>query len=237
MKYLADNNFNIIDLDDFLKLKKNNQPIPPRTIILTFDDGFANNYIHAFPIISRYSFKAVISIITNYVNKDRPFPWLKQSLKENGEDKKEYQSELPLTKWQLKTMSDYGITISSHSRNHRNLNKLDKQQVKEEVIESKKDLEEMLGKRVKYFAYPYGSWGDFNNEHKSIIKSAGYQAALSTKVGNNNVQSDVYELRRIPIFNIDGLSNFKRKLNGAYDFSGFFQLISFKIKKIFNQDK
>lgn len=232
MKFLYDNNFNIIDLDDFLEIKKNKQQIPPKMIILTFDDGYANNYINAFPIISKYSFKAVISVITEYIDKNIPFPWINQFLLEDGDDKKLI---LPLSKKQLKTMNDYGISIASHTRSHRSLSRLDKQDVMKEIMESKKNLEDILGKKVKYFTYPYGSWGDYDKEDKRIVKSAGYEAALSTKVGTNNIESDIYELRRIPIYNIDGISNFKRKVNGTYDFTGFFQLISFKLKKIINQ--
>ena len=232
MKFLYDNNFNIIDLDDFLEIKKNKQQIPPKMIILTFDDGYANNYINAFPIISKYSFKAVISVITEYIDKNIPFPWLNKSLLEDEDDKK---LKLPLSKKQLKTMNDYGITIASHTRSHRSFSRLDKRDVMKEIMESKKNLEDILGKKVKYFTYPYGSWGDYDKEDKGIVKSAGYEAALSTKVGTNNIESDIYELRRIPVYNIDGISNFKRKVNGAYDFTGFFQLISFKLKKIINQ--
>lgn len=229
MKFLVDNNFNVIDLDDFLEIKKNKRQIPPKTIILTFDDGYANNYINAFPIISKYSFKAVISVITEYIDKNIPFPWLNQSLLEEEDDKK---LKLPLSMKQLKTMNDHGLSIASHTRSHRSLSRLDKRDVMMEIRESKKNLEDSLGKKVKYFTYPYGSWGDYDKEDKRIVESAGYEAALSTKVGANNIESDIYELRRIPIYNIDGLSKFKRKVNGAYDFTGIFQYISFKLKKI-----
>lgn len=229
MKFLYDNNFNIIDLDDFLEIKKNKRQIPPKTIILTFDDGYANNYINAFPIISKYSFKAVVSVITEYIDKNIPFPWLNQSVLKNGDDK---ILKLPLSIKQLKTMNDYGLSIASHTRSHRPLSRLDKQDVIMEILESKKNLEDILSKEVKYFTYPYGSWGDYDKEDKGIVESAGYEAALSTKVGTNNIKSDIFELRRIPIYNIDGLSKFKRKVNGAYDFTGIFQYISFKLKKI-----
>jgi len=229
MKYLYDKDYKIIDLDDFLEIKQNQQQIPPKTIILTFDDGYANNYINAFPIFSKYSFKAVISVITEHIDKNIPFPWLNQSVLEDGEEKK---LNLPLSKTQLKIMSEYGITIASHTKSHRALSRLEKKDVMKEIIESKKNLEEILSKEVKYFAYPYGSWGDFGLEDKEIVKSAGYKAALSTKVGSNNSKSDLFELKRIPIYNIDRKSIFKRKVNGAYDFTGFLQIIGFKLKKI-----
>ena len=81
-------------------------------------------------------------------------------------------------------------------------------------------------------AYPYGSWGNFTDRDKKIVRSAGYEAALSTKVGRNDLNSDFYELRRIPIFNIDGLSNFKRKVRGAYDFSGWIQFFIYKVRRL-----
>lgn len=228
MKYLKEKNYNVIDLDDFIQWKENGRPIPPKTVILTFDDGFADNYVNAFPIISRYSFRAVLSVITEYVDGATPFPWLIQDPLKNRDRR---QTGLPLSRTQIKAMRQFGMTIASHARSHRNLSGLDKNEVKEEIFGSKKDLENMLGETVKYFTYPYGSWGDFDNEDKKIVESAGYRAALSTKVGRNDMKSDLYELFRIPIYNRDGLSNFKRKLNGAYDFTGFFQYIGYRLKK------
>jgi len=75
MKYLAENDYNVIDLDDFIQLKEKRRLIPPKTVILTFDDGFADNYTLAFPVISKYSLKAVLSVITEYIDRNRPFPW------------------------------------------------------------------------------------------------------------------------------------------------------------------
>jgi peptidoglycan/xylan/chitin deacetylase (PgdA/CDA1 family) len=230
MKYLAENDYNVIDLDDFIQLKEKRRLIPPKTVILTFDDGFADNYTLAFPVISKYSLKAVLSVITEYINRNRPFPWLHGDGIKNQNDREE---GLPLSKKQLKVLSDYGITIASHTRSHRDLGSLSKEEVRKEVSESKRDLEDILGRRIEYFTYPYGTWGNYDEKDKRIIQSAGYKAALSTKVGGNHVKSDFYELRRIPIYNIDGLSNFKRKLNGAYDFTGFLQYFGFKLKKFF----
>lgn len=232
MKFLADNDFMVIDLDDFLKWKETNQRIPPKTVILTFDDGFEDNYTNVFPVLKRHSFKAILSIITEYVGRDAPFPWISQSLSEEKTDKR---TGMPLSKSQLKALSDYGITIASHTRRHISLSRLDKQKVREEIFGSKKDLEEMLNKRVRYLTYPYGSWGDFDDMTKRLVQSAGYEAALSTKVGHNSLKSDFYELRRIPIFDIDGVANFKRKVRGAYDSTVFAQLLGFKLRRLFNR--
>ncbi len=229
MKYLADNSFQVISLDDLLQWKETNHPIPPKCIILSFDDGFEDNYLHAFPVVAKYSFKAVLSVITVFINSQKPFSWIKQSVasKRTGRP-----VGLPLKSQQLKEMSENGITIASHTRSHLSFSRLEKKRVAEEVFLSKKELEEIVGKRVKYLAYPYGSWGNFNDRDKKIVRSAGYEAALSTKVGRNDLNSDFYELNRIPIFNIDGLSNFKRKVRGAYDFSGRIQFFIYKMRKL-----
>lgn len=229
MKFLADHNFNVIDLDDFLAWKQASHRIPPKTVILTFDDGFEDNYYNAFPVLSKYSYKAVLSVITKYIDGDTPFPWIKKYL---SPERAGQLTGLPLKKHQLKAMSDNGITVASHTRHHISFGRLDKKRVSEEVFGSKKELEEILGKRVRYLAYPYGSRGDFDNLDKKIIQSAGYEAALSTKVGSNDLKSDLYELRRIPIFEIDGLSIFRRKVRGAYDFTALFQLLGFRIRKL-----
>lgn len=229
MKYLADNNFKVIDLDDLLIWKDANHPVPAKCIILSFDDGFEDNYHQAFPVLVKYFFKGVISVITGFIDSNKPFPWIKQSVTLKN---KNSLLGRPLNRKQLKEMSQKGITIASHTRAHSAFSHLDKKKVAEEVFISKKELEEIIGKRIRYLAYPYGSWGDFNDRHKKIVRQAGYEAALSTKVGRNNLNSDFYELKRLPIFNIDGLSNFKRKVRGAYDFSGWIQFFAYKVRRL-----
>ncbi len=232
MKFLADHNFKVIDLNDFLAWKQASHPIPPKTVMLTFDDGFEDNYYNAFPVLSKYSYRAVLSVITKYIDGDSPFPWIKKYLSSDGASQ---LTGLPLKKHQLKAMSDGGITVASHTQHHISFDRLDKKRVSEEVLGSKKELEEILGKRIRYLAYPYGSWGNFDNLDKRIVQSADYEAALSTKVGSNDLKSDLYELRRIPIFEIDGLSIFRRKVRGAYDFTALFQWLGFKIRKLIKE--
>jgi len=234
MEFLARHRFNIVDLDTLLDWIRNRQPVPPRTLILTFDDGYEDNFTKAFPILNRHSFRAVFSIITNYIDKDSPFPWIRGRLSEKKGDDSE---GMPLKRWQLLALSHSGMTIASHTCHHNSLSRMDQEKVTEELSESRKELEEILGAKIRYFTFPYGSWGDFNDRDKKLVQSGGYKAALSTKAGHNTLGSDLYELRRIPVFDMDGVSNFKRKVMGVYDVTGVVQRLGFELRRLTKRRK
>lgn len=85
-----------------------------------------------------------------------------------------------------------------------------------------KKIEDMIGKEVKYFAYPYGSKKSFNNKIKEIVKNSGYKKAYTNIMGFNDANSDLYELRRIRIYSNDNMFRFKLKIDGAYNWVDFF---------------
>jgi peptidoglycan/xylan/chitin deacetylase (PgdA/CDA1 family) len=110
---------------------------------------------------------------------------------------------------QLRELADAGVTIGSHSSSHARLTEVTEMQVAAEVRDSKRQLEDLLGKPVRYFAYPYGL---VNQAVRDAVKQAGYHAACSTRAGFNRIGEDPFLLRRIDVFGGDALWQFKQKL-------------------------
>jgi peptidoglycan/xylan/chitin deacetylase (PgdA/CDA1 family) len=101
------------------------------------------------------------------------------------------------------------VTIGSHTSTHARLTELPATQVSRELSDSKRQLEDLLGKPVRYFAYPYGL---FNPAVRDAAERSGYRAACSTRSGFNREGEDLFLLRRIDVFGSDALWHFKQKL-------------------------
>lgn len=177
MKFIKES-YLVISLKDFINhidLKKN---LDSNAVIVTIDDGDKSIYTYAYPILKKYDIPATIFIYTNVTKERRGLSWD-----------------------EIKEMANNGIDFGSHTVSHCNLaKKMDnetydeyKERIRKELVDSKKIIEEKIGKEIKYLAYPYGEYNEFvKNE---AIKS-GYEALLLVKWGKNYVSSSKYYLKR-----------------------------------------
>lgn len=106
----------------------------PQSVILTFDDGFANNYTEVFPLLKKYNVKASINMIADRIS----------------EPKGEYLNEEQILEMEASGL----VQFQSHTCSHRSLDRLTPEEVRFELAESKKKLEALLGRKVSAFAYP-----------------------------------------------------------------------------------
>ncbi|WP_291643702.1 polysaccharide deacetylase family protein [Clostridium sp.] len=155
MKYLKDNGYVTLTLDETYVFFENNKPVPEKSVVLTFDDGYVDNYVDALPILKKFGFKATIFVITGEVDKSKSYMNVEQ----------------------LKEMEASGMDIQSHTVHHDHLAKLSYQKQLETLKESKDFLEKALNKKIKYFAYPYG---EYSKESLKAVKEAGYTMAFTT---------------------------------------------------------
>lgn len=183
VKDLGYTTLTLSELNDYLD---NNMPIPEKSIIITFDDGYTDNYVHAFPILKELDMKATIFMIASQVN-----------------------SGYYMSADQLKEMSDYGIDIGSHTDNHVYLDTLSYDKQLKEMKDSKEKLEAILGKEVISIAYPYGN---YNEDTKKAATAAGYTLAFTTNRGLDRRTSNKVELNRIYVSSNYSLEVFKERL-------------------------
>lgn len=187
LRYLAANGYTVISLNEMLEGFAGKAVLPERPVVLTFDDGYRDNYTTAFPILQKYKMKATVFIITGSVGEAGYLRWE-----------------------QLKAMQQQGIEIGSHTLNHLPLRELDFTAKVSEVTESKKILDKNLDIKVSFLAYPFGSYDRYMPE---IMKQAGYLGACTGKSGTNYANTKYYNLYRINIPNSRyGLLEFKTRL-------------------------
>jgi len=218
MAYLSDSRYNVITLEQFLDYKERGTEPPAKSVIITFDDGYMENYLNAAPILERYNFKATFFMVTDYIDSEQPFQWLEwdERLLEQFEENR--TDWLPLTREMILDMSARGFSFGSHTRSHPDLNQVDEEMALEELKGSKECLEKILAKPVTTFCYPYG---ELNERVKGLVKTAGYRVALAAWGPGSSLKSDFYELGRVGVERCDSFLRFKNKLRGAYDYERY----------------
>lgn len=218
MNYLHDNDFKVINTAELYVMMQTQAEVESRTIVLTFDDGYADSFFNAFSVLKKYGLSATFFLIGSLVGSKNIFPWLRESLFPRGENR-------PLSAEQILEMAKGGMDFGSHSYSHQRLGYLSQEQSLEEIQRSKTHIEELLSREIKSFSYPYGSWNDFDRSHQEMVKKAGYGLAVTTIYGSNNKNSNPYTLRRISIYANDNLNTFAMKVKGHYDWIGRVQKI------------
>jgi len=188
MKYLKDNGYHTITLSDLYKYRTRQKTLPEKSVVLTFDDGYKNNYIDMFPVLKKYNFKATIFVISSFVDKNSKF----------------------LTSKQLVEMDKYGIEIDAHTVKHENLITLSKDKQLQTVTQSKKDIEKILNKKINFFSYPYGG---YNKSAIEVVKKAGYTMAVTTDAGWESKNNNVLILPRVDISSSRYMNSFKSRVS------------------------
>ncbi len=206
LKYLKDSNYETITFKDLLNNKyKERFNKGKKQIILTFDDGYTDNYNYAFPLLKKYGFKCVIYLLSH-------LDYNRWDVEVKSNPEKEFKL---MNLDMLKEMEAYGIEFGGHTKTHPKLATLPIEEAREEILTSKKVLEEKLGHSLISFAYPYGN---LNEEVKEIVKNSGYSFAVATDSGDISFSEDLFQIRRIGIFPTNNFLTFKRKVSGRYNF-------------------
>ena len=221
LKYFYENGFSSMTLEEFV-CAATQKKLPQKTLVITFDDGYRDNYLFAFPVMRLYGFRGTFFLTTDYIGTDDIFPMDKKKNWDYVTDE-----DLPLTWEQVFEMKEHGMEFGSHTCSHRFLDELPEEDVIREVIESKRYLEQKLQSRVASFCYPAGR---FNDRVKEIVRQAGYVAAVVTP-RHAQISEDLYSIKRIGIYSGDSVRRFRFKT------SRFFRVVRdlglvYQLKKI-----
>lgn len=200
MQFLKDKGYHSITLEEAAGLLKSEKPLPPRSVVITFDDGFKNIYTLAYSILEKYGFTATIFLVADFLGKDNDW----------SENKEKLSSPL-LGPEEIASMPS--ISYGSHALNHRHLTRLSESEAREEIGSSRKKLQDLIGREILTFCYPYG---DYNASIARIVQEAGYSCACTTRRGNRHRPDKLFVLKRIPITEIT-LNRFQYRLTSLYD--------------------
>ncbi len=196
MKYLAENGYYTLSSDEFFLYKKDKLKVPKKSVLITFDDGWRDNFIYAYPILKKYNLKATLFIVTN---------WIEHASKKNEKfepmQHKDCKKIAPLQpskvilSWdEIEKMSDV-FDFHSHTHTHRDFY-FEKCSWDEEFEKSKEIIKKRLGFESTHLCWPRGKYD------KNLIqlgKKFGYEIFYTTKRGININDNSLDEIKRIAI--------------------------------------
>lgn len=194
MQALHDQGYTTLHMGELMEILGGERPRPRRPIVVTFDDGFRSVHEHAFPVLRRLGMKAVFFVT--------PDP--------NSENfRKNAPLDAPVTPDEMRSLSAAGVEIQSHAQTHRYLTDLDETEVRWELAESRRVLEEIVGRPVRYLAIPSGA---YNRTIRRLARETGYAAVFGMGKGTVHPGSDPFALRRLVVGRGLGASGLARLL-------------------------
>jgi peptidoglycan/xylan/chitin deacetylase (PgdA/CDA1 family) len=195
LQFLRDEGYTPITAAELDAIELDGKPRPSRPIVITFDDGYENFYQHAFPVLREFGFKATMFLVADKIGDDEASRF---------SDRSSY-----LIWPEIERMRDWGIDFQSHSVTHARLKNVPDEQAAPEIIDSKRILEERLGKPVTIFAYPFGS-NDL--AARNLVEEAGYRTAYSVAAGLNGR----FQRLRISIHSTHDVDAFAEAIGGSW---------------------
>jgi peptidoglycan/xylan/chitin deacetylase (PgdA/CDA1 family) len=192
----------VVDVNEAARIIDSKGRLPRRTVALTFDDGFADNYDRALPVLQKYRIPAMVFVVAETIRHGQDVDWVNDPPSTGLR---------VLDRDQILEMADSGIAIGSHSLHHRTLTDLSPDECLDDLRTSREILEDLLGRSVDHLAYPRGS-------HDAMVRAvaarAGYSWSFSLPQGPEEVTN--HALPRVGIFRDNGRMRFRAKLSERY---------------------
>lgn len=200
MSYLSEMNYNTMTVSQFVLHIERGERLPARLVLLTFDDGFADFYTTALPILKHYGFLATLYIPTAFIDSSS------KKLESNS------NAEHPMLNWkQVMHLVECGIECGAHSHSHPQLDVLPIARAQDEILRSKHILEEKLGREILTFAYPFGY---YHATTQQLVQQAGYTSACAVRYAMSSPCDDRYALSRLIVPGGMTLRQFNKLLAG-----------------------
>ena len=199
MRFLRDHGYRAVTFDEATQWVLRGGSSSERLVAVTFDDGYEDNFLYAYPSLTRYGLTGTFFVPSAFIedgagdhpSADRPMSWA-----------------------QLQELIDLGHTVGAHSVSHRKLTTLDQVELFWEIRGCKETLEYYLDHEIDFFCYPAG---DYNAFVKRVVQASGYRGACTVAPGALRPGMDPFEMTRTDVSGFDSLWDFEKKLAGAYD--------------------
>ena len=188
LHYLGQEGYSTITLDELALHLTMGKPLPPKPVILTFDDGYADAYTHAFPLLLRHGFVGTFFLTTAPIDARNP----------------------DFLSWdQVSEMAASGMRFEAHSYDHPDLRNRGFQFLVFQIVGPRDAIQERTGEAPRFFAYPSGRYDQFVID---VLKSANFWGAVLTEQGATHTSDGLFTLKRVRVQGGDDLDTFIRKL-------------------------
>lgn len=202
VRRLAAAGFRGVPLGDLVRHLSGETRLPARSLVVTFDDGYVDNLENAGPVLESVGWAATIFLVTDRVGGV------------NAWDLHAGDPPRQLLTWNdARRLDGKTFRFEPHSRTHPFLTRVDVDAAREEIVESRRKLEDELGRSAEVFSYPHG---EFDTTSEAIVKEAGFRAAVTDVWGLNRAGDDPFRIRRTMITSRDVLPAFSFKVLTGY---------------------
>jgi peptidoglycan/xylan/chitin deacetylase (PgdA/CDA1 family) len=200
MAYLAERHYTPLTVTQFIRARQCPETLPLRPVVLTFDDGYADFYENALPVLRRHKFGATLYIVTS---------WVKGSPREKGPGS---ESGYRLLTWeQIVEISANGIECGAHTHTHSPLDILGETAARMELVRSQQILQAKIGQPVSSFAYPGGYQTRFTQH---LVRATSYTSACGVMYAMSSTVDNAFALSRLPVTNDTQGADFEKLLTG-----------------------
>jgi len=180
--------FHVVPLGELIARLERGRPVD-RCLAITFDDGYADNFDNARPVLEALSLPATFFIVSGWMESG-VWPWW---------DREQGIRHRWMTWTQVRELHTRGFEIGAHTRTHVDLGRADEALAVEEIGGARRDLEERLGARVDLFAYPYGGRDHLTEANRAVVKAAGFRCCCSCYGGLAAADVDPFRLQRVAV--------------------------------------
>ena len=192
--------YRAVPVDALCASLEGGSPLPENAFVLTFDDGFRGVREHALPVLEERGWPFTVFLVSGLIG--GADVWTRES----NPDGRTYPL---LDADEILDMQRRGVSFHSHTRSHASLPTLDDGELERELGDSRSALESLLGREVRYLAYPFGH---LDERVVAATRLAGYRAAFSTQPGFNRRNVNPFRIRRIDIYGTDTPAMLLRKM-------------------------
>lgn len=198
MRWLKEEGYRAIPASEAARLVAEGKRPPPKSVVITFDDGYESVYQHAFPVMKELGFAGAVFLITDFMGKANRW-----DVNVGG------RAFHHLSWFQAGKMSEAGWEFGSHTASHPDLRKIPEAEALRELRDSKEAIGRELGRPCEMLSYPFGR---YNERVMALAREAGYQAAFALYPSRSNRVDELFALRRKGVYLIDTLFEFKVKV-------------------------
>ncbi|WP_460503564.1 polysaccharide deacetylase family protein [Hymenobacter agri] len=207
LAYFRKRGLTAITFADYLAFARGERPLsefPARPVILTFDDGYTDNYTNLLPLMQQYGYRGVIYLLGDFD--------LRYNRWDVDLDPTEPRSDI-MSPEQKRAFVAAGWEIGAHTMRHPHLPQLPLPEAAAEIAQSKAALETALQTEIVSFAYPYG---DLNEDVKTVVRAAGFALGVATDTGGLTIEDDRMQVFRVNMFPNESASSLFKKTSPWY---------------------